>query len=1472
MPIRRTSALLVAALLAACGGGDDAAPGAVAQAEASARKKAQAVFVPTTPIPTDANTRGMWSAVFNWPLIAVHTVLMPDGRLLTYGTDGSGRQTGNFIVDIWDPEGGLNGGHLTLPNNTGTDLFCSSQLVLPAGGQVFIAGGDNWTGSATTNTGNNNSNLFAYGSNTLARGPNLNRPRWYSTSITLTNGETYIQGGSGGTDRPEVRTTAGAFRLLSGADTSALDFQYPRNFVAPDGRVFGYDSAGKMYYVDPSGTGTITNVGQFPAANAANDASAAMFRPGRILQFGGNSNGAIVIDIRSGAPAVAVTQAMSSQRRLGTATLLPNGRVLATGGSSTWNQLVNVNTSAEIWNPDTGSWTVGRSGANARLYHSMALLLPDATVLVGGGGAPGPLNNLNAELYYPPYLFAAGGVLAARPAISSAPTVLDIGQTFRIGTTAGSSAVARVVLVKAGSITHGFNMEQRFVELAFSANGGDLRVQAPTRAADAPPGFWMLFALDGAGVPSVAKMLRINIAATPNPAITPTLTNPGDRSTPAGTSVDLALAASDPNGDVLGFAATGLPPGLAIDGATGRITGTPTTLGGHNVVAAVSDGVNAATASFTWTVTGTPPLAVNVPVLPAPVVTGAAASFTAAVSSGSNPRYKWNFGDGSAETAYSASASASHAYAQPGLYVVTVTAIDDRNVEARQTVLQAVYRTATAQRPSLSSNLAIEPRSGANARLWVVNQDNDTVSVFDAVTRVKRAEIAVGADPRTVAVAPNGMVWVANKRSASISVIDPATLAVSRTIALPRASQPFGIAMAAASGTALVVLEAGGQLLKFSTTSYAQVASLAIGANARHVSVSGDGSRAWVSRFITPPLPGEATATVNTTGAGAELLAVATGGAAGVMSLTRTVLLAHSDRPDAENQGRGIPNYLGAAAISPDGTQAFVPGKLDNIKRGSLRDGNALNFQNTVRAATSRIDLTGNAASDDLATRIDHDNASLASAAAFDANGNYLFVALETSREVAVVDAYAQRETMRFDVGRAPQGLALSPDGKTLFVSNFMDRSVGAHDLRPLLDQGLLSVPALATLNAVATEKLAATVLKGKQFFYDARDPRLARDRYMSCASCHNDGGHDGRVWDFTGQGEGLRNTIALRGRSGIGQGFAHWSANFDEVQDFEGQIRALAGGSGLMSDAAFNAGTRSQPLGNAKAGQSADIDALATYLASLNSFDAAPARPGAGSLSATANEGRALFASLNCAACHGGAAFTGSAAANLVSIGTVKPSSGQRLYGALAGIDIPTLRDVWATAPYLHDGSAATLEAAIGAHNNVSAAAADVARIAQYLREIGGDEGAAPLPGGSGLAGSYFRNTTLSGSARLTTSEAVDFDWGTSGPGGGVGSDNFSVRWSGSVVPTTSGSWLFQTVSDDGVRLWVNGALVIDNWTLHGPTTNTAAAINLTAGQKVALRLEFFEKTGGATIRLRWQVPGSGAFVAIPRGSLFPN
>lgn len=1472
--------LLLAAVLISCGGGSDPGPEPSTASAAVDTKTAKATeFVPPIAIPADANIKGMWSPVYPWPLISVHSVLLPDGRVMTYGSDLTGLQTAHANYDVWDSNGAPNAGHLTLSNTSGTDIFCSSQLVLPQTGNVFIAGGDVWTGTKTTNGPNNNSNLYDSASMSLTRGPNMQRARWYSSSTTLINGETYIQGGSGGGDRPEIRGTDGSFRLMSAIDTNGLSALYPRNFVVPDGRVFGYDpSNGQMYWVNAAGTGSITLLSKFNTAYSGGwYSSTAMYRPGRILQIGGNSNGAYTIDVTGSNPVVTQTQTMSSTRAWVNATVLADGKVVATSGSAVPGEATGFNNIAEIWNPATGQWLQGAVAQKMRLYHSNALLLPDGSVLVSGGGATAPTldsdpnkTNLNAEIYYPPYLFTSSGTRAARPAVSNAPSWIDVGKTFALDVVANAASVSRITLVKTGSTTHSFNMDQRFLDLTFSASGSHVAVQAPTRAGEAPPGYYLLFVFNEAGVPSIGKVVRMGIASNPNPAITPVLTNPGAQTSAVGSPLDLALSASDPNGDVLSYAATGLPPGLSIGASSGHITGTPSLAGSYSVVVSATDGVNTATAAFVWTTQGSSPLVLDSPPAPTFIVTDGVASYSASASGGANLVYRWNFGDGTPDTPWSSSSTATHTFANPGTYVITISVTDDSGQLRSRSFIQAVYLPATAKPPAASGNLLVENPSGASPRIWVVNQDNDSVSVFDAVSYAKLGEIAVGTAPRSIARAPNGMIWVAGKQSGTLSVIDPSTRTVTRTITLARGSQPFGIVMSPMANVAYVALEAGGQVLKFDTATYAQTGSGAIGANVRHLSISGDGARLYASRFVTPALPGESTATVAPTAStGGEVLQLD----AVTLALTRKIVLQHSDKPDTEVQGRGIPNYLGAAVISPDGSQAYVPSKQDNVKRGVLRDNSGLNFQSTVRSISSRIDLAAN--SEDLAGRIDHDNASVASAAAFEPRGVYLFVALETSREVAVLNAFSRAQLLRFDVGRAPQGLALSADGLKLYVNNFMDRTVGVYDLAPLLQGGQYNVPLLTTLSAVGTEKLASNVLTGKQFFYDARDPRLARESYMSCASCHNDGGHDGRVWDLTGQGEGLRNTIALRGRAGNGQGFLHWSNNFDEVQDFEGQIRALAGGSGLMSDAAFGTGTRNAPLGDPKTGLAADLDALAAYVASLNTFAPAPARPGPAALSNNATAGKAVFTAQNCAACHSGAAFTGSGLNTSVNVGTIKPSSGSRLFGPLVGIDVPTLRDVWATGPYLHDGSAPTLDAAVRAHSNVFIGDADLTLLVAYLKEIGSDEPAAPAPtaNGTGLTGNYFNNVTLTGTPVLTRVEAVDFSWGGGSPSSAVAKKDFSARWTGRLIAPASGTYRLQTQADDGVRVRLNGALVIDNWASHsGGPPDSSAALNLSAGQLSTIVVEYYQSKGTATMRLLWITPGNSTGVAIPATNLLSN
>ena len=462
-------------------------------------------------------TNGAWLSPDedNWPLVAVHAALTPDGRVLTFGSDSGGTATGFFIYDVWDPAAALDRGHVTMQNLSGVDIFCASTVTLPDSGDLLIAGGGEWTGTEVSDVGNKKSTIFSRGDDSLSVGTDMFRPRWYASAIPLMNGEIYIQGGKSGEDLPEVRQTDGTYRLLTSAPTGQYLFFYPRNFVTRDGRVFGYDVNGLMYYVTTDGTGSITPAGQLDFSLVGRPSTTVMYRPGRILQVSGRNAQAVTIDINGPTPVVTPTASLSSRRSWATATVLPNGHVLVTGGSGQPNQLVGVNNSAEIWNPDTGQWTVGASGSRARLYHSFALLLPDASVLVGGGGASddAPLNNFYSEIYYPPYLYDSSGGFATRPVIDTAPSVLHPGQGFSMSMV--EAGADRVTLVNTGTATHGVNIQQNFVELGFTATGNTLSVNMPAQATDTPPGYYLLFVLNGEGVPSRARIVRIDKPAEP---------------------------------------------------------------------------------------------------------------------------------------------------------------------------------------------------------------------------------------------------------------------------------------------------------------------------------------------------------------------------------------------------------------------------------------------------------------------------------------------------------------------------------------------------------------------------------------------------------------------------------------------------------------------------------------------------------------------------------------------------------------------------------------------------------------------------------------------------------------------------------------------------------------------------------------------------------------------------------------------
>jgi hypothetical protein len=291
------------------------------------------------------------------------------------------------------------------------------------------------------------------------------------------------------------------------------------------------------------------------------------------------------------------------------------------------------------------------------------------------------------------------------------------------------------------------------------------------------------------------------------------------------------------------------------------------------------------------------------------------------------------------------------------------------------------------------------------------------------------------------------------------------------------------------------------------------------------------------------------------------------------------------------------------------------------------------------------------------------------------------------------------------DVGRGLDGLAISADGRTLYVNAALDREIRAYDVSDLS----MLPPMIWSFPTVDDEPLDPVVLAGKRLFHESRDPRIAKDGYIACAHCHPDGDHDGQTWDFTDRGEGLRNTVSLLGRAGIGMGPVHWTGNFDEIQDFEHDLRGPFRGEGLMDDADF--ALADTPLGAPKAGYSADLDALAAYVASLDRTPTSPFPAPVG--------GAELFASAGCDVCHVPPLFTDSAVDVRHDVGTLTAASGQRLGAVLDGLDTPTLLGTWDTGPWLHDGSAPTLRDAIQAHTDAPVDPAELDQLADYVRSL---------------------------------------------------------------------------------------------------------------------------------------------------------
>jgi Concanavalin A-like lectin/glucanases superfamily/Domain of unknown function (DUF1929)/Bacterial Ig domain/Kelch motif len=451
---------------------------------------------------------GQWAGPFADPIVTIHGTLLNTGKVLVWDGLGNGGD-----VHLWNPATNT----FTAAASADSNIFCSGHCLL-ADGRVFVAGGH-----TSTHEGLRDANLFDPGTGTWTFLPQMDRERWYPTATTLPDGRVLVTAGEDGCSQcnvtlPEVYNPAtNTWTPLSSA---LLDLPfYPHMFVLPDGRVLAASSTEDA--IQSHVLNVATQTWSLVDPVAVDGGSAVMYLPGNIMKSGTHNDADLptipsaattyVLDMTHAPPSHwAETASMAFARAYHNLTILPDGSVLATGGGTTTDAvgLSDAILAAELWSPVTQTWTTLASMQTERLYHSIALLLPDARVLVSGGGRffgePHPTDRPSHEIYSPPYLFRG-----TRPVITTAPTSVTYSTTMQVQTP-DAARIAAVSLIRPGSVTHSFNRDQRLVPLPFTVlDAGTLTVQTPASANLAPPGFYMLFLVDTSGVPSVAKFVRI---------------------------------------------------------------------------------------------------------------------------------------------------------------------------------------------------------------------------------------------------------------------------------------------------------------------------------------------------------------------------------------------------------------------------------------------------------------------------------------------------------------------------------------------------------------------------------------------------------------------------------------------------------------------------------------------------------------------------------------------------------------------------------------------------------------------------------------------------------------------------------------------------------------------------------------------------------------------------------------------------
>ncbi|OGZ44690.1 MAG: hypothetical protein A3C84_02085 [Candidatus Ryanbacteria bacterium RIFCSPHIGHO2_02_FULL_48_12] len=419
--------------------------------------------------------------------VAIHATLLPETNKvwMAYSTGlvpGPGT-----LAWVWDADTGAIT-NASIPY--AYDMMCGGHT-LTSDGYLWVAGGRNNAQKTAT---------YDADENEWIPGPNMVVARYYPTALTLGDGSTLVAYGSGSITIEQYDSKLNTIKTLPKTVNRVNIMSYPRLHLLPDGNVF-HAGAEKATKVLNTQSWTWSPLGGTLTANADNGVSVQLPGDGwKFLSLGGaySQTRAQVIDLRTDTTWRTISP-MATGRANFNAVTLPDGNILVLGGT---NAAATKN--IEMFYPATEKFAVMAPANPNRAYHSTATLLPSGQVLYAGNQAP---FQSTGAIYSPPYLFKG-----TRPVISIDPASRDVVYGGNLSVQNDDLSVTRMTLVRMGPNSHGTNNEQRHIELEFATSGSQLAVAMPTNPNLAPPGFYMMFGLNAAGVPSTAVQIKLQAA------------------------------------------------------------------------------------------------------------------------------------------------------------------------------------------------------------------------------------------------------------------------------------------------------------------------------------------------------------------------------------------------------------------------------------------------------------------------------------------------------------------------------------------------------------------------------------------------------------------------------------------------------------------------------------------------------------------------------------------------------------------------------------------------------------------------------------------------------------------------------------------------------------------------------------------------------------------------------------------------